>query len=158
MKKLVMVTLFGLVSACPMKAQEVFNQVVSNAKLILEDPNADPYLTSVSQFKYTALQYLCNTAIKRNGGSAEADMLDRQAYAMNNFIMSYLQELAKAQKSTPAAQKNILKKYWRASAENPMFYDEDKETTEAFMSDPKCITPFCLDTDWEKANEVINKK
>ena len=80
MKKIMIIALLGLMSAGEAKSQEVFNQVVSNAKLVLEDPRADGFIIAVSQFKFTALQYLCNTAIKRKGGPVEADMLDRQAY------------------------------------------------------------------------------
>lgn len=151
------IALFGLLSAGQVKAQDVFNQVVSNAKLVIEDPKADPFILAVSQFKYTALQYLCTTAIKRNGGGVAADLLDRQAYSLNHFIISYFSELAKAQKESDAKQKDIMKKYWRACAEHPMFKDEDKETTEAFMKDPGCITPFSIDTDWEKADQAISK-
>ena len=158
MKRILCIALFGLLSAGQMKAQDVFNQVVSNAKLILEDPKADSFLIAVSQFKFTALQYLCTTAIKRNGGSVQADLLDRQAYSLNHFIISYFSELAKAQKESDSKQKEIMKRYWRASAEHPMFQDEDKETTEAFMKDPACITPFSIDTDWEKADQAITKK
>lgn len=157
MKKLIMVSLLGLVSAMPMKAQEVFNQVVNNAKLVLEDPRADQFLINVSQFKYTALQYLCNTAIKENGGSVEADFLDKQAYSLNHFVISYFSELAKAQKQSNAAQKDIMKRYWKACAENPMFKNQDKETTDAFINDPGCITPFSINTDWEKADAAISK-
>lgn len=158
MKKLILVAAFGLFTATQSNAQEVFNQVVSNAKLVLEDPKADQFLIAISQFKYTALQYLCTTAIKRKGGPVEADMLDRQAYALNHFIISYFSELAKAQRSSDTAQKDIMKKYWRATAENPMFNDADKEKTEAFLNDPECITPFSIDTNWELADQFITEK
>ncbi len=158
MKKIMIIALLGMMTAGEAKSQEVFNQVVSNAKLVLEDPRADGFMIAVSQFKFTALQYLCNTAIKRKGGPVEADMLDRQAYALNHFIISYFSELAKAQKASDSAQKDIMKKYWRATAENPMFNDEDKETTSAFMNDPDCITPFSIDTNWELADKAISEK
>lgn len=158
MKKVLFIVLSGLLSASHAKAQDVFNQVVSNAKLVLEDPKADQFLIAVSQFKYTAMQYLCTTAIKRNGGGVEASLLDRQAYSMNHFIISYFSDLAKAQKESDSKQKDIMKRYWRATAEHPMFQDEDKETTEAFMNDPGCITPFSIDVDWEKADAAISKK
>ncbi len=139
------------------KGQDVFNQVVDKAKDTIDDPQADPFLLSVAQFKFTAMQYLCTTAIKRNGGGVSADLLDRQAYGMNHFITSYFAELAKLQNGSDSQQKDVMKKYWKASAENPMFNDPDKEKTEAFLNDRDCITPFSLDTDWEKADAAISK-
>ena len=158
MKKLILVTLLGLTSFCTITAQDVFNQVVKNAKTVLDDPKADDFMISVSQFKYTALQYLCNTAMKLNGGSVEGNFLDIQAYSLNHFIISYFSELAKAQNASNSTQKDIMKKYWRASTENPLFEDQDKETTDVFMDDPDCITPFSLNTDWEKADNAITEK
>lgn len=157
MKKLFVIASAILFAACPVKAQEVFKQMVTNAQLVLQDPAADYFNTNVSQFKYTALQYLCNTAIRQNGG-VETDVLDRQAYALNHFIMAYFSELAKSQNNNEQAQKDIMKKFWKACAENPMFENQDPETTEAFINDPGCITPFSINTDWIKADAAISKK
>ncbi len=137
-------------------AQEVFYQVVNSAKNIIDDPRADPFLLSIAQFKFTAMQYLCTTAIKRNGGEVETDFLNQQAYSMNHFVTSYFSEMARMQSSGSAEQKNVMKKYWQASSEHPLFNDTDRETVEAFLNDPDCITPFSLDTDWEKADAVIS--
>lgn len=159
MKKTLLLAVIGLMSINPgAKAQEVFNQVVGNAKLILEDPKADQFLISVSQFKYTALQYLCTTAIKQNGGGVASDLLDQQAYSLNHFITSYFSELAKAQKQSKSAQKDIMKKYWKACAENPMFQGQDKEITDSFINDPSSITPFSINVDWEKADKAATEK
>ena len=38
-----------------------------------------------------------------------------------------------------------------ASKSNPLFNDPDAETTDAFMLDSNELTPFSLDTDWQKA-------
>lgn len=40
--------------------------------------------------------------------------------------------------------------FMNASVANPLFKDEDKETTMAFTGDDS-ITPFCLDTNWQNA-------
>lgn len=157
--KILCMALFCLFYSSSVKSQEVFQQVVDRAKLVLEDPQANQFMINVAQFKYTAMQYLCNTSIKRNNGEGvPADYLDLQAYSMNHFITSYFSELAKLQNNSNSTQKDVMKKYWRASAENPLFNDPDKETTNAFMNDPNCITPFSLDTDWEKADNAISKE
>ena len=157
MKGLIFISFFVLANVLDIHAQDIFNQVVSNAKLVLDDPKADQFLLSVSQFKYTALQYLCTTSIKQNGGSVEAPFLDRQAYALNHFITSYFKELAQAQNKSNSSQKDIMKRYWKASSQNPLFENQDKETTDSFLNDPACITPFSLNTDWEKADNVIEE-
>ncbi len=137
------------------RAQELFNQVVANAKNVIDDPHADPFMLSVAQFKFTAMQYLCNTAIKRNGGQVSADFLNRQAVAMNDFLTSYLRSYLQAQSIGATVQKEVIKKYWQISASNPLFGDTDLATVGAFLNDPDCITPFSLDTDWEKADAAI---
>ena len=159
MKKTLLLAVMGLMTINPgAKAQEVVNQVVENAKLILEDPKADQFLIAVAQFKYTALQYLCTTAIKQNGGGVASDLLDQQAYSLNHFITSYFSELAKAQTQSKTAQKDIMKRYWKASSENPMFKGQDKEITESFLNDPGSITPFSINVDWEKADKAATAK
>ncbi len=139
------------------KAQEVFNQVVSNAKNQLDDPHADPFMLSIAQFKFAAMQYLCNTAIRKNGGQVTGDFLDEQAYGMNHFITAYFSSLAKLQTRSADIQKKMMEKFWQASAENPLFHDTDEETIHAFLNDPDCITPFSLDTDWVKADSIISQ-
>lgn len=137
-------------------AQEVFQQVVDTNKLIIEDPSASGAALSIAQFKYTAMQYLCTTAIKTGGGKADGAMLDRQAQAMNNFITGYLTELTAEKESKK--QKEVMMRYWKASADNPLFGDKDTETTRAFTTDPTSITPFSLDTNWELADKARKEK
>ncbi len=136
-------------------AQEIFNQVVASAKNIIDDPKASPVLLSIAQFKYTAMQYLCNTAIRRNGGGVDGDFLDRQAYAMNNFLTLFLKDFAQVNPNDQESMKQLVQRYWKASDDNPLFGDEDKETVRAFVNAEGSVTPFSLDTDWEKANTAI---
>ena len=157
MKRLVLLTLFGALFALPMKSQDVFNQVVNIAKKVIDDPRADPFMLGVSQFKYTALNYICNTAIKQNGGGVKGDWLDKQAYGLNHFIISYFTDLARA-KNSDKAMKDVTLHYWKACAENVLFPGQDKEITEVFIQDRDCITPFSLNTDWEKADKAISKE
>lgn len=140
------------------RAQEVFNQVVNTAKQVIDDPQANGFLLAVSQFKYTSMQYLCTTAIKRNGGSVQADLLDRQAAAMNHFVTRYFAELAAAQQQSGEEQTKIMRRYWKASASNPMFQNVDKNEADAFVTDAQSLTPFSLNTDWEKAVKAAGKK
>lgn len=158
MKRLVLFTLFGALFALPMKSQEVFNQVVNNAKQVIDDPKANPFMLAISQFKYTALNYLCNTAIKQNGGGVKGDWLDKQAYGLNHFIISYFTDLSNAPKNNDKIKKDIMLHYWKACSDNMLFQGQDKEITEVFIQDRDCITPFSLNTDWEKADKAISKE
>ncbi len=157
MKRLVLFALFGALFALPLKSQEVFNEVVSNAKQVIDDPKANPFMLAISQFKYTALQYICNTAIKQNGGGVKGDWLDRQAYGLNHFIISYFTALSRA-KNNDKAMKEVTSYYWKACSDNVLFHGQDKEITEVFIQDPDCITPFSLNTDWEKADKAITRE
>jgi hypothetical protein len=38
-----------------------------------------------------------------------------------------------------------------ASVNNSLFHDMDKDLAEAYLNNTKFVTPFSLDTDWEKA-------
>ncbi|MEE1222082.1 MAG: hypothetical protein UHL07_00910 [Bacteroidaceae bacterium] len=150
--RLIALALVALTGIGTATAQQIFQQVVDTNKLIIEDPQASGGSLSIAQFKYTAMQYLCTRAIKAGGGKADGAMLDRQAQAMNNFITGYITELTQAKESKK--QKQVMMRYWKASAHNPMFNDPDTETTRAFTTDPTSITPFSLDTDWVKADEA----
>lgn len=41
--------------------------------------------------------------------------------------------------------------FMSASLCNPLFGDPDEETTHAYIKDGSELTPFSLDTDWQKA-------
>ena len=150
--RLIALALVALTGIGTATAQQIFQQVVDTNKLIIEDPQASGGSLSIAQFKYTAMQYLCTRAIMAGGGKADGAMLDRQAQAMNNFITGYITELTQAKESKK--QKQVMMRYWKASAHNPMFNDPDTETTRAFTTDPTSITPYSLDTDWVKADEA----
>ncbi len=153
--KLMALAFAALTGGTSVQAQDVFQQVVNTNKMIIMDPQSSGVKLSVAQFKYSSMQYLCNMAIKVNGG-ADGDFLDRQATAMNNFVTSYIGELS--QGTDKKAQKEVMMRYWKASADNPLFGDKDTETTRAFASDVTSITPFSLDTNWELADKARVKK
>ncbi len=154
--KLIALVIVALMGAGKTHAQDVFQQVVNTNKLIIEDPRATGLTLSLAQFKYTSMQYLCNMALKVNNGSVDGNFLDRQATAMNNFVTGYISELTQGKDNQ--AKKEVMMRYWKASAQNPLFGDKDKETTQAFATDPTSITPFSLDTNWELADNARQKK
>ena len=42
-----------------------------------------------------------------------------------------------------------------ASLKNSLFDDPDKELVNAYVDNPQYITPFSIDTDWEKALKAV---
>ena len=50
-----------------------------------------------------------------------------------------------------SARRNILEIYMKASEENPLFGVNDEETTLSYVKSGEELTPFSLDTDWQKA-------
>ncbi|MCF0198711.1 MAG: hypothetical protein HUK02_05220 [Bacteroidaceae bacterium] len=158
MKKLLLLVLLTIVtSASQLQAQEVFQSIVDNAKLVLDDPNADPFLKNVSTFKFKAMQYMCTTIIRLEG-SADGKFLDQQAAAMNDFITHYFSDMAIHQSSNAEKQKAIMTRYWKASIDHPLFKDSNKNVTLEFIKTPGYITPFSLDTNWVEAVRSLGKK
>jgi hypothetical protein len=44
------------------------------------------------------------------------------------------------------------------SKDNPLFKDKDKEMVLSYYNSGESLTRFSLDTNWEKALEIIKKK
>ena len=45
-----------------------------------------------------------------------------------------------------------------ASISNPMFDDNDEETTMSYVKDGNELTPFSLNTDWQKAYAAVKSQ
>ena len=48
-------------------------------------------------------------------------------------------------------RKEKIMLFMDASVSNPMFDDKDQETTMSYINEGGELTPFCLNTDWQKA-------
>ena len=53
--------------------------------------------------------------------------------------------------NTEAKRRARIVLFMETSVANPLFNDPDTETTMAFINAGGEITPFCLNTDWQKA-------
>ncbi len=137
-------------------AQEVFNAVMQSAKNALKDPVQNFSKTQIAKFKIDELNYLKSKAgnietIKRN------DLLDIQAYYMSEFLSRYLTEIIYSEGQPDSVKKAMVYLFVNASAICPLFNDTNKEVINKYLNSDKQLTPFCLDTDWEKAYKFINK-
>ena len=82
--------------------------------------------------------------------------IDRQAYAMYEFVNSYITALSKTK-----SKKNkqlITDIYKEATIHNPLFNDDDKELVLSYYNREDYLTRFSLDTDWIKAKEEVGRK
>ncbi len=137
-------------------AQEVFNAVMQSAQNSLKDPVQNFSKTQMAKFKIDELNYLKSKAgnietIKRN------DLLDIQAYYMSEFLSRYLTEIICSEGQPDSVKKAMVYLFVNASAVCPLFNDTNKEVINKYLNSDKQLTPFCLDTDWEKAYKFVNK-
>ena len=83
-------------------------------------------------------------------------MLDRQAYALYDFIDTFTQRLAKATKTSQRDE--VIAVYRNASINNPWFNDSDKDLVWSYYNNANYITQFSLDTNWEKADAQVKSR
>ena len=141
MKKIILSLLVLMASVASVQAQDLFKTVRDNATKVVNNPASSDEEIQINQFKVTALNYLSMMVQKRG----------LKAVNMTSFITDFQVNLEKARAISPAKRLEIIKIYTDASKFNPMFKDTDKERANAYVNDKTTMTPFCLDTDWEKA-------
>ncbi len=139
------------------QAQEVFNELRQKNKTIVEAPETNGLVRSISQFKLDALNYL---AIKMQEEMPDSSVyyLDRQAFAMNNYVTFYIQKLVQYNEMPKALQEEMTKMFMETSRNHPLFKDKDKEMVLSYYNNGEVLIRFSLDTDWEMALEDIKKK
>ena len=144
--------LIALLLACTtnMFGQQVYTEIKEKAQAVVNDANANPLLKQISRFKIDALDYMA-MKMREQMPDSTANYLDRQAFAMNNFVSYYIQKLIENRTQPNAFQVKIIEAFMDASFSNPLFNDPDKELTLAYFSDGNSLTRFSLDTDWRRA-------
>lgn len=134
------------------RAQEVYKMVLESATRVVNNPTTNFTLARVAQFKRTALTYMRNKAFEQCD-TVQTLFLDTQAYYLNEFTDRFFREILKV---SGEARKECIMIFVKASQDNPMWRDPDKDTTESFVGTGE-LTPFSLDTDWEKAYKRIEE-
>lgn len=151
MKKSTILTLLVMtLSFSVSRAQSLYKTVFDRATAVVNDPKSSDDAIEVSQFKITALNYLV-TEVKKRGWQKDSYFYDSQAVNLTSFVTDFQANLDKARSISPAKRMQIIKIYTEASKFNPLFKDTDKEKVNCYVNDKGTLTPFCLDTDWEKA-------
>lgn len=152
MKKIILTFIVLLASVNSMMAQSknLYDVVYEEAMKVVNNPKSSDDQIQINQFKVTALNYMTMMLQKR--GMKKDDMFfATQAVMMSSFVTDFQANLLKAQEISPAKRNEILKIYSDACKYNPMFKDADKERANAFVTEKGSLTPFSLDTNWEKA-------
>lgn len=132
------------------RAQDVYNLVLNNATRIVNNPTSSYTQTQISQFKRTALIYMKSKAFEETD-SVPSSFLDTQAYYLSEFVTLFFNDVIKSKRLTDEKRKERIMMFTDASISNPMFSDPDKEVTLSFINDGGELTPFSIDTDWQKA-------
>lgn len=141
-----------LVTTCP--AQELYNEVLKQADAVVNNPKADEISLKINHFKSTALRYLKSTALKKMDTVTE-QFLNTQAYYLSEFIGTYITELVKMQNDDEKTRKARILDYINATVNNPLFEEADTEWVESFIADKDGLTPFSINTNWERACQAL---
>lgn len=143
---LLLLPLLLLAAGLQCQAQEVFNMVLQSATRVVNSPTSNFTATRVAQFKRTALTYMRDKAFEQSD-SVKVAFLDTQAYYLSEFTTLFFNEILRVQ---GPERKERIYLFMQASKECPQWHDPDTETTDAYIIADE-LTPFSLDTDWEKA-------
>lgn len=153
MKKIFIAIMLCLISI-EIKAQNVYNEIKNTANSAIQNPLTDVLIKQISQFKIDALDYML-IKMREEMPDSTALFLDKQAFAMNNFVNIYIQKLIEYKSQPEAQQMKIMQIFMDASFSNPLFNDTDTELILCYYANSDCITRFSLDTDWRRASAAI---
>lgn len=138
-------------------AQEVYNLVLENATKMVNTPTTNFTQTRISQFKRTSLVYMKRKAIETMPTVTE-EFLNTQAYYLSEFLSLFFDEILKDHKLSEDVRKEKILMFMEVSITNPLFNDTDYETVHSYINEGSELTPFSLDTDWEKAYNQAKEK
>lgn len=150
MRYVLVYLLLFITSLTTARAQEVYNLVLENATRVVNNPLSNFMQTQIAQFKRTSLVYLKSKALEECD-TISSGFLDTQAYYLSEFVTLFLNDVVLSKRLNDAERRKRIMLFTDASVSNPLFNDPDKDTTMAFINADGEITPFCLDTDWQKA-------
>lgn len=156
MKKILLVAGF-LLATLQGQSQEVYNHLYESAMQVVNNPEAPESQTKINHFYVTALNYLKAKSAEQMG-SVTTTFLDTQAYYLSEFVGSFFRDLSASHKVSAECQHGVAMAYVNATLSCPLFNDADTEITHSFVNVPSYLTPFCLNTDWEKAYEKAQKE
>jgi hypothetical protein len=150
MKKIIATLFIACSCWTNIQAQDVYYSIRNKAKESVESPETPMLMKKLNQFKIDALDYMV-MKMREQMPDSSATYLDKQAYALNNFLLLYMRSVIDSQKLPKVQQVDIIKLFMDATYSNPLFNDQDKELVLAYFSDGSSFTRFSLDTNWQLA-------
>lgn len=153
MRKGLIVILFAFIGLANVHAQEVYKEIMRVSDSIAHDRKQTLEARKIATFEKDGLKYMAMRTQEQMGDSA-ISVVDRQAYAMYEFVNLFVKQLSRAGKENQ--REAVISKFKKASLENPRFNDMDKDLTLAYCNN-NYPTQFSLDTDWEKALAEVRK-
>ena len=156
MKKIIFILSMLCFAWSNANAQSLYKTVRDKANKVVNDLTANQDNRDVNQFKIMALNYLVAQVSKR-GLNKDGLFYDSQAVSMTSFVDDCFAYVLQAGKVSAAKKKQVLDCYKNASLACPMFNDPDKKSTQLYLKKENTITPFSLDTDWDKAYDKVCK-
>ncbi len=169
MKKVILSIVMALVATTNVAAQsksksaakpstadvELYNEVKrlqKESETIANDTTKSLTVRKIATFRNDAIWYM------QMKGGADKNFTTRdlaeQTVAMIDFVNTYIRELAGRNRNE---QELVVSRYRRASLENSLFNDTDKELTNAYVGNDNYLTQFSLDTNWKKALAEVSK-
>lgn len=152
MKRILTLIILAITLTMSAGAQEVYTEIMRLSKKVADDKTKSLEIRKVGTFKVDALTYMAGKALELTPDSS-ATVLDRQAYAMYDYVNLFVKKYGEAKSNSDKAK--IVDIFKTASLQNPRFNDTDRELIDSYINAEGYITKFSLDTDWEKAaNDV----
>ena len=136
-------------------AQNVYKEILRLSKVGAADKTKDLDTRRVYQFKVDELNYMLMKT-REQKPDTKMSTIDRQAYAMYDFVNSFITVLSKTKNKKK--KQLIINIYKEATINNPLFKDNDKELVLSYYNREDYLRQFSLDTDWIKAREEVKKK
>lgn len=156
MKKLIMTLVVCFSTVAGAYSQDVYFEIRRLSMEIKEDKSKDLQTRRVASFKVDELDYMMQATRTMMPDSLLTTVLNNQAYAMYDFVNTYI-SLYKNSEGKKEAE-NVRKVFKEASLNNPRFNDKDTELTHSYIDADGYNTPFSLDTDWVLALDEVKKR
>lgn len=139
------------------KAQEVYNLVLNNTARILNSPTSNFTQTQIAQFKRTTLIYMKEKVFAETDTIPSA-FLDTQAYFLSEFVTLFCDDIIRCKRLNENRRKERIVVFMDASVSNPLFKDDDTDYTMSYINNGKELTPFCINTNWQKAYAAVKSQ
>lgn len=153
MKKMMLMAILCLATV-NMSAQKVYNEILRLSRAGAADKTKDLATRRTYQFKVDELNYMLMKT-RELEPNTKMSTIDKQAYAMYDFIDSFIASLASAK--TARQRQAVIQAYKEATIHNPRFHDTDTDLVLSYYNRSDYPTPFSLDTDWVKARAAVSK-